>query len=86
MRQEGGEAVVEVEDNAGGPPPGFEARLFEPFITTKPRGVGLGLSMSRRALEQQGGRVGFTRLPDGSRFTLRLAVHPPPPDALEPLA
>lgn len=86
MRQEDNEAVVEVEDNAGGPPPGFETRLFEPFSTTKPRGVGLGLSMSRRALEQQGGRVDFTRLPGGSRFTLRIAVHPPPSDALEPQA
>ncbi|QRK12818.1 sensor histidine kinase [Archangium violaceum] len=83
VRQEDGEAVVEVEDNAGGPPPGFEARLFEPFVTTKPRGVGLGLSMTRRALEQQGGRLTFTRLPGGSRFTLRMSVRPPPKDIQE---
>jgi signal transduction histidine kinase len=87
VRQEGGEAVVEVEDNAGGPPPGFEDRLFEPFVTTKPKGVGLGLSMSRRALEQQGGRLLFERLPNGSRFTLRLTLRAPQDfhDSQEPM-
>ena len=46
-----------VEDNAGGPPPDVEARLFEPFVTAKPKGIGLGLSMARRAMEQQGGSL-----------------------------
>ncbi|ATB36044.1 two-component sensor histidine kinase [Cystobacter fuscus] len=77
VRQEEGHAVVDVEDNAGGPPEGFEARLFEPFVTSKPKGVGLGLSMTRRAVEQQGGRVSFMRIPGGSRFTVTL----PPPDS-----
>ncbi|OJH37129.1 sensor histidine kinase [Cystobacter ferrugineus] len=80
VRQEEDHAVVDVEDNAGGPPEGFEARLFEPFVTSKPKGVGLGLSMTRRAVEQQGGRVSFTRIPGGSRFTVIL----PPPDAAPP--
>ncbi|PTL76453.1 sensor histidine kinase [Vitiosangium sp. GDMCC 1.1324] len=77
VRQEGDKAVVEVEDNAGGPPPGFEDRLFEPFVTTKSKGVGLGLSMTRRAVEQQGGRLTFERIPGGSRFTLHLPAQPP---------
>lgn len=87
VRQENGEAVVDVEDNAGGPPPGFEDRLFEPFVTTKPKGVGLGLSMSRRALEQQGGRLTFERVPGGSRFTLHLTVRAPQDfhDSQEPM-
>lgn len=80
LSQRDGEAVVEVEDNAGGPPPGFEDRLFEPFVTSKPKGVGLGLSMTRRAVEQQGGRLTFARLPGGSRFSLHLPVRPLPPD------
>jgi len=83
LRQQGAEALVEVEDNAGGPPPGFEDRLFEPFVTTKPKGVGLGLSMTRRALEQQGGRLSFARIPGGSRFTLHIAVRPPSRDGQE---
>ncbi|MFY0525671.1 ATP-binding protein [Archangium gephyra] len=80
LHQRDGEAVVEVEDNAGGPPPGFEDRLFEPFVTSKPKGVGLGLSMSRRAVEQQGGRLTFARIPGGSRFRVHLPVQPHPGD------
>ncbi|WNG54937.1 sensor histidine kinase [Archangium gephyra] len=80
LRQQDGEAVVEVEDNAGGPPPDFEARLFEPFVTSKPKGVGLGLSMTRRAVEQQGGRLTFSRIAGGSRFSLHLPVQSPPDD------
>jgi len=67
-----GEAFVVVEDNAGGPPPDVEARLFEPFVTAKPKGIGLGLAMARRAMEQQGGSLSFERGAAGSRFTIRL--------------
>ncbi|MET0402627.1 MAG: sensor histidine kinase [Cystobacter sp.] len=85
VRQDGAHAVVDVEDNAGGPPADFESRLFEPFVTSKPKGVGLGLSMTRRAVEQQGGQLTFARIPGGSRFTLRLAPPgPETPDAPQP--
>jgi signal transduction histidine kinase len=69
-----GAAQVEVEDNAGGPPPGFEAGLFQPFVTTKPKGIGLGLSMARQALERQGGSLAFERTATGSRFTVQLGL------------
>jgi signal transduction histidine kinase len=68
----GDRARVVVEDNAGGPPVGFEAQLFQPFVTSKPKGIGLGLSMARQAVEQQGGRLGFERTDVGSRFTVEL--------------
>ncbi|MBM7118963.1 sensor histidine kinase [Archangium primigenium] len=77
VRREDAHAVVDVEDNAGGPPAGFEQRLFEPFVTTKPKGVGLGLSMTRRAVEQQHGQLTFTRIPGGSRFSVRLPLDVP---------
>jgi signal transduction histidine kinase len=84
VRVESGHALVEVEDNAGGPPAGFEERLFEPFVTSKPKGVGLGLAMSRQAVEQQGGHLAFHRIADGSRFSLalplrELSTHEPHP-------
>jgi signal transduction histidine kinase len=63
---------VVVEDNAGGPAPAIEARLFEPFATGKPKGIGLGLAMARRAVEQQGGSLSFEHGATGSRFTIRL--------------
>ncbi|MCY1036276.1 ATP-binding protein [Corallococcus sp. BB11-1] len=75
-RFEADAAVVTVEDNGGGPPEGAEGRLFEPFRTSKPRGIGLGLAMTRQALEHQGGQLTFERLPDGSRFLLHLPRAP----------
>lgn len=67
-----GFAVFAVEDNAGGAHKDMEERLGEPFFTTKPRGIGLGLSMTLRAVEQLGGTLRFHRLATGSRFELRL--------------
>jgi signal transduction histidine kinase len=71
-RRENGTAIVEIEDEAGGPPAGFEQTWGEPFSTTKPRGIGLGLAMARKAIEEQGGRLEFTRTERGSRFTIQL--------------
>ena len=65
VRREGAWAVLAVEDNGGGPPAGFEERLGEPFYTTKPRGIGLGLTMTMRAAEQLGGRAGLSPHPAG---------------------
>ena len=69
-----GAAWVMVEDNAGGPGPDVEAHLFEPFVTGKSKGIGLGLAMARRALEQQGGALAYERGTAGSRFIARLPV------------
>ena len=65
-------AMISVEDNAGGLPDGFEQRVFEPFVTSKPKGIGLGLSMARRALEQQGGSLSFERTKVGTRFIVKI--------------
>jgi signal transduction histidine kinase len=69
--REAGQPVLRVEDNAGPAAPELEQRLGEPFFTTKSKGIGLGLAMTQRALEQLGGRLVFTRLDGGSRFELR---------------
>jgi two-component sensor histidine kinase len=69
-----GAAYVTVEDNAGGPPAAVEEHLFEPFVSGKPKGIGLGLSMARRAVEQQGGSLAFERTRSGCRFTVQLAL------------
>ena len=73
-RKLSGEARVIIEDNAGGLPEGFEAHLYEPFVTSKPKGIGLGLSMARRALEQQGGSILFDRTEGGTRFVVGLPL------------
>ena len=65
-------AVITVEDNAGEPAPEAETRLFEPFATSKPKGIGLGLSMARRAVEDQGGVLRCERGERGLRFIIEL--------------
>jgi signal transduction histidine kinase len=67
-------AVIVVEDNAGGLAPDAEAKLFEPFATSKSKGIGLGLSMARRAVEDQGGVLRFERGEHGLRFIIELSA------------
>ncbi|MDY7225044.1 ATP-binding protein [Hyalangium rubrum] len=74
LASESGEAVLLVEDNAGGVDPDLEPRLWEPFATARAKGVGLGLPMARAAVEAHGGSLTYTRLPEGSRFSLRLPL------------
>jgi PAS domain S-box-containing protein len=49
--------VVAVEDAGVGLPPSGADRLFEPFHTTKPNGLGMGLSISRSIIDLHGGRL-----------------------------
>ena len=60
---------VAVRDTGHGLRPEGLARLFEPFYTTKPDGMGMGLSISRSIIEAHGGRLWATRCePRGTLF------------------
>lgn len=64
---------VSVHDSGGGVPVAVRARLFEAFFTTKPSGLGMGLSISRSIVEAHGGRLTVVPLDgDGATFTVTL--------------
>ena len=64
-----------VADTGPGLPETVISRLFTPFVTTKPTGTGLGLSLSARILEEHGGAIsGGNRPEGGARFVLNLPI------------
>lgn len=71
-RSEGTEAVIEVTDNGPGIPPALRDRVFEPFVSDKPEGTGLGLALCRRLAERRGGTVTLLDNRAGTVFQLRL--------------
>ena len=78
-RREGASVHLQVEDDGPGVAPSIRRRLFEPLITTKAHGVGLGLALVKRIAEQHGGAVAYgDREGGGACFTLQL---PAPPEA-----
>lgn len=64
---------VAVSDNGCGISPAAAAHIFEPFFSTRPKGLGMGLVISRSIVEFHGGRLDFSYNPDGGvtfRFSL----------------
>jgi len=65
-------------DTGPGLPGGDGEKVFEPFFTTRPRGIGLGLTIARKYLEQQGGAARAENVPGGgARVTLSLPLYKP---------
>ncbi len=78
VEREGDVVLVSIADTGMGIDPEVRERLFEPFVTTKPRGTGLGLARVRHIIEQHGGTVLCESEPGaGTCFTLRLPLVPP---------
>jgi signal transduction histidine kinase len=72
-RSADGKVEVSVEDTGHGLDASVKARLFEPLITTKPKGVGLGLALVKRIAERHKGTIGHVTPPTGgARFVLTL--------------
>ena len=72
-RSDPGDVLIAVRDRGVGISPEAAGRLFEAFYTTKPRGLGMGLSVSRSIVEAHGGRLWAAANPEGGavfRFTL----------------
>ncbi len=61
----GSEVIVRVEDCGTGIDPELCERIFEPFFSTKPHGIGVGLSISRSIVEAHGGHIHASQRPGG---------------------
>jgi PAS domain S-box-containing protein len=67
--------LISVQDTGTGIAPEQAERMFDPFYTTKPNGIGLGLSISRSIVESHGGRLSVSAAqPYGSVFQIMLPV------------
>jgi signal transduction histidine kinase len=69
--------LVAVQDSGTGIEPDNVDRMFDAFFTTKPRGMGMGLSISRSIIEAHGGRLWATaNVPRGAIFQFTLPAGP----------
>lgn len=66
--------ILEVIDTGPGPPPDIAAKLFEPFVTGKPEGIGLGLAVAKQAAESHGGRLMWERREGRTVFRIEIPM------------
>jgi signal transduction histidine kinase len=71
-RWEGGRLLLEVADTGRGVPDAIRPNLFEPFVTGRPEGTGLGLAVVREAALAHGGTARAVHRPDGTTLVLEL--------------
>ena len=72
---EGEQTHIDISDTGTGMPPAQCRRVFEPGFTTKKRGWGLGLSLSKRIIEQyHGGRIFVKKSAPGKGTTFRISL------------
>lgn len=70
-RLSGDRAILEVSDNGPGVSEELKPHIFEPFVTGKPNGTGLGLALCQRLVEEMDGDIAL--LPDATQTTFRLS-------------
>ena len=71
---EGRMVSAAVEDTGPGVDEVTRRRLFEPLVTTKQKGIGLGLPLVKRLVERHGGTVSYEPRDKGARFVVRLPI------------
>jgi two-component system, NtrC family, nitrogen regulation sensor histidine kinase GlnL len=68
--------MVSIADNGGGIPDELKAHLFDPFVTTKRNGTGLGLALVAKVIGDHGGIIEFDSQPRKTVFRVFLPVAP----------
>jgi|GEM_PF-6918541 len=73
--KERGYVVIEISDTGGGIPEDIRDKIFQPFFSSKATGTGLGLPISKKIIEDHGGKIFFESRPDlGTTFWIYLPV------------
>jgi two-component system sensor histidine kinase HydH len=72
--QKDGKLYIETEDTGGGIDESVKAKIFDPFFTTKEKGLGLGLSVVYKIVNQHDGQVDVLSTPSGTRFMLAFII------------
>ncbi|MCY3020627.1 MAG: ATP-binding protein, partial [Planctomycetota bacterium] len=76
--REGDMAYLVIADSGSGIPPEILEQVFDPFFTTKPDGTGLGLAVSKKIVDDHGGRIEVqSHVGKGTTFRILLPIHSP---------
>ena len=77
-KRQGEQALLQVMDTGSGIPPEVMERLFSPFFTTKSSGTGLGLAVTRKIVDDHGGRIDIkSQVGQGTTFSVYLPLQRP---------
>ena len=72
---DGSNVLIEVQDSGTGIAAEKLESIFDPFVTSKPEGLGMGLSICRSIIERHGGKISAANNPDrGAKFSIMLPV------------
>lgn len=66
--------MITITDNGGGIPEDLREHLFDPFVTTKPNGSGLGLALVGKIINDHGGIIEFDSAPGQTTFRIMLPI------------
>jgi signal transduction histidine kinase len=70
-------SIIQIDDSGAGLGSKTSDELFQPFVTTKARGTGLGLAVSKQIVESLGGSLHLENLPPGgARCSIKIPIRP----------
>ena len=67
--------IVSISDNGTGIPESVQDRIFEPNFTTKNSGMGLGLAMVKKIIDDFGGAIDYSTSAKGTIFNLNIPIN-----------